>query len=40
MKKIAIYLIIGLVLSVIGLSIALDKANSDKKRFKANQAAL
>lgn len=40
MKKIAIYVIIGLGLLVVGLSIALDKANSDKKRFKANQAAL
>lgn len=40
MKKFLIYLIAGLALSAIALSIALNKTNSEKKRFKANQDAL
>lgn len=40
MKKIAIYIILALIATCVGLGIALRKSNSEKERFKANQTAL
>lgn len=40
MKKIAIYIILALTATCVGLGIALRKSNSEKERLEANQTAL